>query len=36
VNPLISSPEYVASTNKLQGAVVESGVPDYTHAWLSS
>jgi peptide/nickel transport system substrate-binding protein len=36
VNPLISSPEYVASTSKLQGAVVESGVPDYTHAWLSS
>jgi peptide/nickel transport system substrate-binding protein len=36
VNPLISSPEYVASTSKLQGVVVESGVPDYTHAWLNS
>jgi ABC-type transport system substrate-binding protein len=36
VNPLISSPEYVASTKKLQGVVVESGVPDYTHAWLAT
>jgi peptide/nickel transport system substrate-binding protein len=36
VNPLVSSPEFVGSTSKLQGVVVESGVPDYTHAWLSS
>jgi peptide/nickel transport system substrate-binding protein len=36
VNPLISSPEYVASTNKLQGVIVQSGVPDYTHAWLNN
>lgn len=36
VNPLISSPEYVANSSKLQGVVVQSGVPDYTHAWLAA
>lgn len=36
VNPLVSAPEYVGNSSKLQGVVVESGVPNYTHAWLNS